>query len=384
MSKVLFERQQGSLNFSLKKNLTRIVLLIMSDQPRRLQSLSSRGRGGRFLPKAVSRRSEKERESTAPAIKPEGADGTPGDMAHGGQSNPNKKFERRPKRQIGTRAEAEGPLAAPAIAAPQRNARMGSRESGERSDMYRGPAGVKSEAAIEEFQAQFIYNDEGRIDMKAMANSSASLCFPLSVPVEETKDNDQPTTKDAEGDAKNAADSDNMDDNSTAEPQIANAAEDPQNHMTEDLEETANVSLDNNKLYLVQLPSIGLKIGLPRPENVPAEEVQIKDEQTDVPMPDVSADSSEPVSTNHVNPSENGSDAVPTFGSCGRLGTLRTHRSGKKTLLIGDLVYELKPGAELSSIEDVIVLNEETKEAHRLGTVQSKILAVPDLSQLEL
>lgn len=321
----------------------------MSDQPKRLQSLSSRGRGGRFVPKAVGRRSEKDRESSAPAIKHE--NDTP-------VRQPQKTERRRPK-QMGTRGEAAGPLAAPAIVAPQRMQRLhGTRETAGRSESGAAPIGVKSEQELEKLHAQYIVGDDGRIDMTAPENTEAF--FPLTVavdPIEADRDH-EPAHGETEAEVL-------LERESTAGSDV--------------------VELESDKLYLVQLPPLGLVSG-PNPDYIDPPASKVKDEQPDeLPLTETTmADSIAPTSEKSNITNANEETDILALGSCGRLGTLRKHRSGKQTLLIGDVVHELLPGTASSSVEDVLLVNAQERVARVLGSVNSKLLVVPDLTQLGL
>lgn len=80
--------------------------------PGRLQGLSGASRGKpRFAPNVVGRRSKEEREKTAPAVKMEEKEPAPAKR----QPQPPRRG-RGGARNIGTRAEAAGPLAAPSLA----------------------------------------------------------------------------------------------------------------------------------------------------------------------------------------------------------------------------------------------------------------------------
>lgn len=63
----------------------------------------------------------------------------------------------------------------------------------------------------------------------------------------------------------------------------------------------------------------------------------------------------------------------------GQIGTLQYHESGKVTLLIGNTVMDVCTGANVTSIEDVTLIEDET--VSRLGQIDERFVVVPDVSQ---
>ena len=382
---------------------------IGNNQPQRLQSLSSRGRGlgrgGRFLPNAVNRRSQKDRESSAPAIKPQQP------------QEEEKKLDNRDRRRkkLGIRAEAAGPLAAPTIAAPVRSARsQGTRAGG--SEFASQGGSVKSEEALERMQAQYIVGDDGRVDM--VTGGLTDMYFPVTVPTDshhadiagnsndsektETSENpENPENPENSENPENPENPENLETSETSETSKTSkgskGSETGESNSTEESEEF-QLNIDPDCMYLVQLPAIGLETTAsadvevepqpqpqPQPQTEPQTEPQngvtIKSEDIDAPMADVTETSENTESTESTGSAGSSGSSGSSAGG-GRLGTLRTHASGKTTLMIGDAVYELMPGAFNSSIEDVLMINIQNNSARSLGSIKSRDLVVPDLASL--
>lgn len=335
-----------------------------SSSSQRLQSLSTRGglgglRGGRFLPNAVGRRSEEERKCSAPALKPQTS----------AQDDTNKlinrgKLDRRKQRQLGTRAEAAGPLAAPTIASSASTARMarqlGSISAAEPSYSTKEAPVVKSEP--ESTIVASVANDF-RIDMSSAKDSFIPLRMPTASSKAEILELD--------------SDQNDLSQDKTEAP----------GHVKSALQcESAHDFLDLNEgdLFLVQLPRLSLVTGKApstpvlhhsKPKAAKPDKVKIKSEtaehvphgngaQSDVAMEELTEE--------------------PKFGAAGRLGTLRRHASGRHTMVIGSSVYEVIKGTHGASLEELVVLNEEFRHAYPLGGVKSRLLVIPDLDSLNI
>lgn len=66
----------------------------------------------------------------------------------------------------------------------------------------------------------------------------------------------------------------------------------------------------------------------------------------------------------------------------GMAGKLRLHKSGKLTMLLGNIVMEVSQGTEASFLQDVVSLNPENQEAFLIGQVTRKMIVSPDVDEL--
>ncbi|PRT54263.1 hypothetical protein B9G98_01883 [Wickerhamiella sorbophila] len=258
-----------------------------SPKPGRLESLSGRGSAGpgssrpsrgRFTPNMVGRRSKEDRESTAPAIKPE-------------PKNDVKKQEqqqRRKPRNNGARAEAAGPLAAPSTVDPRRSGRSGSGAGGGGGSASRTYSAATSSNAALSYELE-----DGGLDVGSTGIDRPF--FPIR-----------------------------------AQKSVSGSEQDEQDEFDKIPE------LEEDKLYLFELPAL---------------EIENTDEMTD---------------------SEKGIVE-------GQIGTLQYHESGRVTLLIGNTAMDVYTGANVTSIEDVALMEPET--VSRLGQIDERFVVVPDVSQ---
>lgn len=72
----------------------------------------------------------------------------------------------------------------------------------------------------------------------------------------------------------------------------------------------------------------------------------------------------------------------PTVYPEGMAGKLRLHKSGKLTMLLGDVVMEVSQGAEAGYLQDVVALNPANQQAHLIGQVSRKMVVSPDVDAL--
>lgn len=353
-----------------------------SGPSQRLQGLSTRGgpgglRGGRFLPNAVGRRSKEERESSAPALKPH----IPAEHEtnkHGNRGKP----DRRKQRQLGTRAEAAGPLAAPTIAANASTARMarptGSTGGSETSYRSRGGPIVKSEP--ESALSASVASDV-RIDMSLAAprDSFIPLRMPTSIASAKTEASDSAAGQKEPEDVPSQA------------PAINEAPADAEAALKQAEIEGDLLEMNEGDLFLVQLPNLNLAAGkapstsilhAPNADPVKPAEVKVKDETVENGEADVPPEHENDAAQADVSMEE--SKDEPVVGAAGRLGTLRRHASGKHTMVIGGAVYEVIKGTHGSSLEELVVMNEATHRSYPLGGVKSRMLMIPDLDSLNI
>ncbi|KAG0366553.1 hypothetical protein BGZ54_005188 [Gamsiella multidivaricata] len=66
----------------------------------------------------------------------------------------------------------------------------------------------------------------------------------------------------------------------------------------------------------------------------------------------------------------------------GKIGRLLVYKSGKVKMQIGDIVMDVSSGSECSFLQDVVVVDSNNKQAFVMGSVQKRMVCVPNLTQL--
>lgn len=66
----------------------------------------------------------------------------------------------------------------------------------------------------------------------------------------------------------------------------------------------------------------------------------------------------------------------------GMAGKLRLHKSGKLTMLLGNIVMEVSQGTEAKFLQDVVVMSPEEQKAYLIGQVTRKMIVAPDVDVL--
>ncbi|KAI1316307.1 hypothetical protein EDD11_010150 [Mortierella claussenii] len=66
----------------------------------------------------------------------------------------------------------------------------------------------------------------------------------------------------------------------------------------------------------------------------------------------------------------------------GKIGRLLIYKSGKVKMQIGEIVMDISTGAECSFLQDVVVVDSSNKQAFVMGSVQKRMVCVPNLTQL--
>lgn len=75
------------------------------------------------------------------------------------------------------------------------------------------------------------------------------------------------------------------------------------------------------------------------------------------------------------------SDAAVRFPE-GRAGKLRVHKSGKLTMMLGNIVMEVSQGTEANFLQDIVVVEPELQKVHLIGQVTRKMIVSPDIDIL--
>lgn len=66
----------------------------------------------------------------------------------------------------------------------------------------------------------------------------------------------------------------------------------------------------------------------------------------------------------------------------GIAGKLRLHKSGKLTMLLGNIVMDISQGTDAEFLQDVVALSPEDQKAVLLGQIRRKMIVSPDIEEL--
>ncbi|KAG0243135.1 hypothetical protein BGW41_002775 [Actinomortierella wolfii] len=66
----------------------------------------------------------------------------------------------------------------------------------------------------------------------------------------------------------------------------------------------------------------------------------------------------------------------------GKIGRLLVYRSGKVKMQVGDIVMDVTAGSECAFLQDLVVVDSTNKQAFVMGSVQKRMICVPNLEQL--
>ncbi|KAF9413781.1 hypothetical protein BGZ94_000625 [Podila epigama] len=66
----------------------------------------------------------------------------------------------------------------------------------------------------------------------------------------------------------------------------------------------------------------------------------------------------------------------------GKIGRLLIYKSGKVKMKVGDIIMDVSSGSECSFLQDIVVVDSSNKQAFVMGSVQKRMVCVPNLSQL--
>lgn len=147
--------------------------------------------------------------------------------------------------------------------------------------------------------------------------------------------------------------------------------------------EQASSSSSSNKLLFIQFPVLF-------PKFVPQQAPEPEQENDDIVMIDENSETAKPGENKDGTREEDdstepkapiGNDLFPQEG---RIGTLRRHKSGKLTMVIGDIEMEVSRGNDCRFLQDIVVHDEKENAAYLIGQVGQRIVVTPDLSQLNL
>jgi DNA-directed RNA polymerase III subunit RPC4 len=128
-----------------------------------------------------------------------------------------------------------------------------------------------------------------------------------------------------------------------------------------------------NKLYFFQLPGVVPEFELPKDDSQGVNQpVTIDDD--DIMALDGDAEVKAEAGTTE--------DVVTANGSPeGQIGQLRLHKSGRLTMILGDVEMDVTQGTECSFLQEVVVLDKANKRAFLIGQVANRMVLSPDISQ---
>lgn len=66
----------------------------------------------------------------------------------------------------------------------------------------------------------------------------------------------------------------------------------------------------------------------------------------------------------------------------GKIGRLLIYKSGKVKMKVGDIIMDVSAGSECSFLQDIVVVDSNNKQAFVMGSVQKRMVCVPNLTQL--
>lgn len=66
----------------------------------------------------------------------------------------------------------------------------------------------------------------------------------------------------------------------------------------------------------------------------------------------------------------------------GKVGKLRLHKSGKLTMVIGDIVMDVCQGVPAKFLQDIVVCSPEEEKAYLIGQIKRKMVVTPKLDEL--
>ncbi|KAG0219423.1 hypothetical protein BGX33_003012 [Mortierella sp. NVP41] len=66
----------------------------------------------------------------------------------------------------------------------------------------------------------------------------------------------------------------------------------------------------------------------------------------------------------------------------GKIGRLLIYKSGKVKMKVGDILMDVSSGSECSFLQDLVVVDSNNKQAFVMGSVQKRMVCVPNLTEL--
>ena len=135
---------------------------------------------------------------------------------------------------------------------------------------------------------------------------------------------------------------------------------------TENHEERPEIE---QKLFFFQMPILGPKFEKAK--------VAEQDDEAETPLKGKSKRI-----THRSQQSEEQKEVSTSTYPEGMAGKLRLHKSGKLTMLLGNIVMEVSQGTEANFLQDVVAIHPEDQKAYLIGQVTRKMIVSPDIYQL--
>lgn len=132
------------------------------------------------------------------------------------------------------------------------------------------------------------------------------------------------------------------------------------------------------KLYLFQLPPIIPSFQAAEKEQV---DVDIEDSEGDREKEKDNEEEDNDVEIVAKDTVESDEPSIPSLPE-GQVGNLRLHKSGKLTMVIGDIVMDVTQGVPAKFLQDIVVCSAEEKQAYLIGQVKRKMVVTPKLDEL--
>jgi DNA-directed RNA polymerase III subunit RPC4 len=367
----------------------------------RLQSISQRtagrGRGsttGRFTPKVVARRTKEERDSTAPAdkpevkppVKPEASLPSRGGARGGrglGRGRGRGRFEPVVHAAI-------GPLAGPSGADPRQG---GSRFHSLTATPSLSPSpgldllGVMSTRTKSE--TPFEIEDPNRIDMSENTplHDEMAAYFPVRLDRRDDEDDEEQISDEVNN--LTIGDDFKIKEEPTDDVPIKKEESLKKRHGPLTAKKVEYAGLEEEKIRELRRIAQDHKIiakefnmkSTAEGETVPNIENRLYFFQFPMLMPElvaVSADDDDEVMVIDEPVKAKGpSYELPE----GLIGKLRLHKSGKLTMVVGNVVMEVSQGTECNFLQDVVIMDEQEKKAYLVGQISKKMVLSPELTR---
>jgi DNA-directed RNA polymerase III subunit RPC4 len=128
-----------------------------------------------------------------------------------------------------------------------------------------------------------------------------------------------------------------------------------------------------NKLYFFQLPGVIPEFELPEDDNQRVNQPVTIDDDDIMALDGDAEVKAEAGTTEDV--------VTPNSSPEGQIGQLRLHKSGRLTMVLGDVEMEVTQGTECSFLQEVVVLDRANKRACLIGQVANRMVLSPDISQ---
>ncbi|KAF9918144.1 hypothetical protein BX616_010098 [Lobosporangium transversale] len=139
---------------------------------------------------------------------------------------------------------------------------------------------------------------------------------------------------------------------------------------------------DNTDLSQIKTEQSESKIGIPIPGGALMSSSSSSAPVGQRAKPKVSTTTGGGNTLNGSNPVEKEEVTESHLQQEGKIGRLLIYKSGKVKMQIGDIVMDVSSGADCSFLQDVVVVDSANKQAFVMGTVDKRLICVPNLTHL--